>query len=241
MDGTELLLRDFRAALCGPADSGRVVGVAYPRDEELSVAALAAHVTDAYLTALADDPRGYVLVNQSFSGHVGLRLAASAPRGLLGQVFVNAFASPPGPAWLHGARFLPPAALMRRQPPPWMVSRIFLGPDGSGMSAVQAAGAANRPEVMRDRLRLCLTEDSWHVWRNRTLLPGDATLYLRGDGDVIVSEERAKEMQDARPDIAWVRVPKGPHLLLQRHGRESARAVEQFCEQVAKAKAVAPL
>lgn len=234
MDGSELMLESFRTAVSSHNDSNRVVGVHYPVDQHLSVSELADFVSSVYLSSLSADPRGYVLVSQSFSGHVGMHLAhhKQLPGRMIGQVFVNAFASPPGPSWIHNGQLQVPAALFRRQPPPWMVSRIFLGKGGTGMDVVQAAGAKNEPSVMRHRLDICLGHDSWPTWRCPVLLPSERTLYLRGEDDAIVADEAAQQMREARPDIPWVHVPGGPHLLLQRCGRPAARAVHKFCERL---------
>lgn len=235
MDGSELMLESFRTAISSHNDRDRVIGVQYPLDRHLSVTELADFVSSTYLSSLSQDPRGYVLVSQSFSGHVGMSLACDhLPGRMMGQVFVNAFASPPGPSWIHNGRLRIPAAMFRRQPPPWMVSRIFLGEDGTGMDVVQAAGAKVEPSVMRHRLDICLGHDSWATWRCSELLPGDRTMYLRGGDDAIVANDAAQQMRKARPDISWVHVPDGPHLLLQRCGRPAARAVHKFCERLSR-------
>lgn len=113
-----------------------------------------------------------------------------------------------------------------------MVSDIFLGKGAKDMELVQAAGAAVSPTVMRHRLDLCLRENSWHIWRRKDLLPSKSTLYLRGDADVIVTDRQAQQIHNARPDIAWVSIPNGPHLLLQRFGVQCAKVVDEFCDRV---------
>lgn len=231
MDGTDLLLDPFRRAVSTHDDRDRVIAVDYPYKECLSVKDLASYVVDTYLSPLKNDTRGYVIVNQSFSGYVGFNLSSlkQLPGTLKGQVFVNAFASPPGPSFLRG--LLPSAAssFFERQPPPWMVSPIFLGPNAQGMEKVQAAAALVKPEVMIHRLSLCLSEDAWDFWRNRTLLPSSRTLYLRGEDDFIISRSHVQQLRSSRPDISWVSIPKGPHLLLQRYGWECGVAVNKFC------------
>lgn len=227
------MLNNFRNAICSNNDLKRVIGVHYPRDEELSVPDLADFVTTEYLTPLRNDPRGYVVVSQSFSGHVGMNLAHKpAPGIMIGQVFVNAFVSPPGPSWIQNGRLRLPSNFFQRQPPPWMVSSMFLGAGGSGMDIVQAAGAKVAPHVMRQRLDICLAHDSWATWRCTDTLPGNRTLYIRGDADAIVANDAAEQMRKARPDIFWESVPDGPHLLLQRFGRPAARSVHKFCERL---------
>ncbi|PXF42387.1 hypothetical protein BWQ96_07907 [Gracilariopsis chorda] len=85
MDGTDLLLDSFRRQLCTPDDPDRVIAVDYPYAQSLSIQDLASLVVAKYLSPLERDRRGYVLVNQSFSGHVGLQLAIRNLRRLRGQ------------------------------------------------------------------------------------------------------------------------------------------------------------
>lgn len=240
MDGTDLLLDKFRETTSSADDRNRVVGVNYPFTKPFTIPQLADFVIEHYLKPLSDDPRGYVLVNQSFSGHVGLHLSQlQLPGTLHGQVFVNCFTSPPGPSFIRGIPSYITTPLFRNQPPPWLVGRIFLGPNSTGMHTVQAAASQVEPVIMSQRLSLCLTENSWHLWRSPNLIPPETTLYLRGDDDVIISQRESQRMKLARPDIPWVRIPHGPHLLLQRYGSECGTAVNQFCRQLSEHTAAA--
>lgn len=135
---------------------------------------------------------------------------------------MHAFAVAAASAWLQDGRVLCPprrrAAICHSVwccPSPW-------GPTGSATSAVQTAGAANHQEVTCERLCLSFAEDLWHVCRNGAPLLGEAKLYLRRDGDVIVRDECVKEMRDACREIALVHVPDRPHQLLKRYGRKPA-------------------
>ncbi|CAN8070456.1 unnamed protein product [Agarophyton chilense] len=89
LDGTDLLLDRFRRQLCAPDDPNRVIAVDYPYERILSVQEMATFVIDNHLAKLGNDKRGYVVVNQSFSGHVGFQLARHNLPGLLqGQSFL---------------------------------------------------------------------------------------------------------------------------------------------------------
>lgn len=242
MDGTDLLLDPFRQVMSTPDDPNRIIAVNYPFNQSLTIPELVTFVTHNYLAPLSEDPRGYILLSQSFSGHVGLHLSQMrTPGNLRAQIFVNAFASPPGPSLLRGNPIPAPVtdALFRRQPPPWLVGRMFLGENTTGMHVVQAAASRVAPNVMSQRLSLCLSENSWHVWRRRDVLQASRTLYLRGVDDAIVSRREAREMQLARPDVEWVEIPRGPHLLLQSFGTECGIAVDLFCERVCGESGVA--
>lgn len=233
MDGSDLMLEKFRRATSSEDDTNRVVGVQYPLTGLLTIEELSDHVFENYLCSLSNDSRGYIIVNQSFSGHVGFNLARrELPGRLLGQVFVNSFASTPLSGPLRSVALSVPASAFVRQPPPWMVGRMFLGAGGQGMDTVQAAGGQVDPAVMHHRLGQCLKEEAWDVWTNEDLLPDDNTLYIRGTADQIVGEDIAEKMRRTRPGIKWVHVSDGPHLVIQRFGAECGVFVERFCRQL---------
>lgn len=233
MDGTDLLLTKFRNETSTPDDPNRVIAVDYPFNKNMTISELGDFVCEKYLTPLTKDERGYILVNQSFSGHVGFHLSQQyTPGKIRGQVFVNAFASSPAPAAL---RYIPTSftdSLFRNQPPPWLVGRVFLGRKPIGMGDVQSAAAQVEPFVMSHRLSICLNENNWHIWRRRDLLPAERTMYLRGDNDLILRKHEARKIKLARPDVRWVQIPEGPHLLLQKHGKRCGIAVNEFCSRL---------
>lgn len=243
MDGTaSLLIDNFARYICnsggGSADASRVVLVDYPRDRYLSSRELADHVAESYLAPLADDERGYVLVAQSFSGHIALQLAsrqesetlAALPGLYKGTVFVNCFCSLPM-RWAGPVMRALPESVFARQPPSYLVARFFFGQSGSGdmMKAVQKVVQPVLASVMKSRLLLIVEEDSWHLWRDLAVVPQSAALFLYGSGDVLVgATEHITLLRESRSDIEFVEVPGGPHLLLQTNGSECARLVDEF-------------
>lgn len=243
MDGTaSLLIDNFARHICntgsGGADSSRIVLVDYPRDRFLSSHELANYIVEFYLEPLASDGRGYVLVAQSFSGHVALRLASKqhgeASTGLpglyKGVVFVNCFCSLPM-RWAQPALRVLPESVFARQPPAFLVARFFFGRSGNSemMKAVQEVVQPVSASVMKLRLLLIANEDSWHLWRDASVLPQSTALFLYGSGDVLAGgTEHMKLLQDSRRDIAFTEVEGGAHLLLQTNGEECARYVDAF-------------
>lgn len=243
MDGTaSLLIDNFARYICNPgagvADASRVVLVDYPRDRYLSSRELADYVAESYLAPLADDERGYVLVAQSFSGHVALQLSSRRksetseplPGLYKGTVFVNCFCSLPV-RWAGPALRAVPESVFKRQPPAYFVAHFFLGQrGGSGMmEAVQKVVRPVLPSVMKSRLLLIVDEDSWHLWRDSAVLSESNALFLYGSGDLLVGgTEHIALLRNSRRDIEFVEVPGGPHLLLQTDGVECARVVDEF-------------
>lgn len=104
MDGTGLLFRWFLEAL--------------PEDVETVVLSYPTRVFAGY-DALVDLVRGrlpvdrrFVMVAESFSGPVALRIAAEMPKGLIGLVLVASFVSGPAGRW---------GALLSRWVPSWFL------------------------------------------------------------------------------------------------------------------------
>src|SRR4051812_12633896 len=89
MDGTGLMFAPFIAAL-GPDVDCRVV--AYPTDRALDYAE---HEAIARAALPGDAP--YVILGESFSGPIAIRIAASAPANLMGLVLCCSFARSPQP------------------------------------------------------------------------------------------------------------------------------------------------
>lgn len=230
MDGSGVLLNDFTHSLQEDDATRKVVAVQYPKTKHMTFDELRDFVASEYLSSFADDDRGYLVVCQSYSAHVGFRMHDSKTPGTLrGQVFVNGFAGPPGPRVFHGRGWLFPPVVFERQPPDWVAARFLLGGDAPRMSMVQSAVADVSSDVMAARLDACLTEDAWHRWRSPYITPGSSTLFLCGTADPVVgSTEMARKMKMAREDVGWVEVLHGPHLLLQRFGGQCAEAIDEY-------------
>lgn len=213
MDGTGDLFAPFVQAL-GEGVHAEVVR--YPRDQVTRRAELAD-------LAEAAAPAGeFVIVAESYSGAVGLSLAARAPAGLLALVLVNSFVTPP--AW-PGFKWAPLELMYRRPPPPFLIRYKMLGNDAapSLVEAVGQAIATVTPEVLASRAREVLETDA----RQALAACPVPLLYLRGTGDRLVSDACAAAVMKIRPDTAWQEID-GPHLLLQRCPDQCAAAVDGF-------------
>lgn len=245
MDGSGVLLDKFSDALRKQDPTRRVVSIQYPEEEYLSYDELARLVSTRWIPQLLDGERGYVIVSQSYSAHVGLRLpvdsAKSANPALLGHVFVNAFAGTPLTIPRSAWRLFP-RVLFSVPPPASLAARIFLGRGSydsydsylaADMRKVQLKAAKVDPQVMSYRLRDCLSEDSWHRWRNTASFPDDRVQYLAGAADPLVGgTQMAQAMRSARNNVEFVEINNGPHLLLQRYGEECADAVNKFIQSL---------
>ena len=211
MDGTGLLFERLEQALGQPCTR-----VAYYRDRLLSY--------DQLLPELPDGD-GLILVGESFSGPLAIRLAAAHPERVRGLVLCATFARLP---WPSGVRRLA-GAVMRGpvpvHPPRALIRALLTGADAPEdlVDDVDAAIRSVRPEVFRQRIRDVLAVDVREAFQ-QVRAP---VLYLQASRDRLVAPEAVRELQALRPDLE-VAVLDAPHLLLQRRPVEAAALLDRF-------------
>ena len=218
MDGTGLLLAGFRRAL-DPAI--RTVVVSYPPDQEIDYTGLEGIVRGQLPQ---DEP--FVLLAESFSGPIGISIAASRPAGLCGLILVCSFARNPRPllaalrplVWLLPIRRAPIGLLA------WPTLGRFATP--ALRSELAEALARVSPFVVRSRLRAVLEIDVVG------LLPkvDVPILYLRASQDRLVPRS-ASGAFSAIAQIRFAQV-EAPHFLLQACPSAAAAHVEAFLREV---------
>jgi pimeloyl-[acyl-carrier protein] methyl ester esterase len=219
LDGTGKLFGEFVKVL-DPCI--RAVVVAYPTDQPLAYEALEARV----LGALPRE-QPFVLLGESFSGPIAIRIAARAPAGLAGLILSASFAKNPFP-WLAWARplaaYLPVKSLPRwvRAPLMWGSLSPHRAPSQMerAMSAVSAA-------VIRQRIAAILRVDETQALR-RIKVP---TLVLRARGDRVIPGAATRWIARVLPHAQLVEID-APHLLLQTRPLECAAAVLRFLRGV---------
>ncbi|MGA2398293.1 MAG: alpha/beta fold hydrolase [Steroidobacteraceae bacterium] len=192
--------------------------VKYPPDLPLGYAELESLVRQEL-------PRGerYVLLAESFSGPIAIRVAADPPPDLAGLILCGTFARNPLP-WLRPVR-----ALAVRVPfkslPRWLRAPLLWGsgdPRRAPPGPERASAGVSRA-VIRRRLQEVLTVDvTMHV-----AAIGLPTLILRATRDRIVPRAATRLLVQRAPR-AQVADIEGPHLLLQSRPAESAATVLRF-------------
>jgi len=217
LDGTGTLFEDFVAAL--PSKFSKVV-VRYPADRCLSYAELEECVADA---ASGSEP--VVLLAESFSTPLAIRLAAKRPSNLAGLILCAGFAACPVRGLLRSTA-LGLAPILFRLPLPTSVLRALLaGRDARPplVAAIRSAVLSVRRSVLSGRLRMVLRCDE----RMSLAEVGVPILYIQAEDDQLVRGGCLTEIQEIRPDIHAVCIA-GPHLILQSRPKETARAVAEF-------------
>lgn len=203
LDGSGRLFAPLVAALGAEVDA-RVIS--YPADRALGYPELA----DLVCPQLPAD-RPFVLLGESFSGPVAIRLAAARPPGLAGLVLCCTFARNPRP-WLGLlARPLLPF-LPIRQLPVAPACRLLAGRNSNPhwRAELRAALAPLTNAVLRARLRAVLRVDV----RKEAAAVDVPVLLLRAKRDRVVPASAAGDLSRATPQAASVELD-APHLLLQ--------------------------
>lgn len=215
LDGTATLLDAFCSALDALGVTAQAV--AYPPDQALGYRELE-HLVRSQLPLAGR----FILLGESFSGPLAIRIAASPPPGLVGIVLSTTFASAPIPA------LAPLASLVRfapARPPMALLSWSLLGRWATSTLEAELAGAlrAVRPTVLRARAAAALRVDV------SALVPSIAVpvLQLVASSDRLLGKSAGKALAAALPSCHTVTVA-GPHLLLQTATRDCAAAIAAF-------------
>lgn len=215
LDGTGQLFDALLAAWSGPP-APQVLR--YPSDHPLDYDDLVGWVNER----LPVD-RGYVLVGESFSGPIALRVAAQRPPHLRGLVLVCTFVQCPRPT----LRLLAPliGALPLHRAPAWALSQALLNHGPGSALAQQLHGAVHSVDeaVLKHRLRAVAGIDV-RAQAEQVEVP---TLILSARHDRLVPASAARTLKRL---VRHSRLESlvGPHALLQAQPQACAALIESF-------------
>ena len=220
MDGTGTLFDRLLRAL--PSEILPSV-VRYPTQTNTSPDALLSMIEEGLPVA---EP--FVVLAESFSGPLALRLAARRPAGLRALVMVATFIRNPWPpllaklSWALGA-------LLALPMPRRVVELLLVGQDSPAdlVSEVSAAIRAVRPSVLASWLRQVLSVDVSEEAR-RCPVP---ILYLKATGDRLVAARAERVLRAVKSELVTVSID-APHLLLQRRPVEASDAILRFIREL---------
>ena len=163
---------------------------------------------------------GCIVIAESFSGPIGIRVAADARVRAL--ILCNSFIRSP---ILPALRYFTIAPLFAIQLPEFVLRFVLLGRHAN-RALVQSTKSAIRrlpASVVAARIRQVFQTDEQKTVRS---IP-TPILYLRGLSDNLVSERSWSHLQAIRPDAQIVRL-QGPHMLLQVLPDECWTAILRF-------------
>jgi pimeloyl-[acyl-carrier protein] methyl ester esterase len=222
IDGTGILFEPLVRAL--PAEISPVVQ-SYPGDTALTYEELLPRVQASLPTG---EP--FIVLGESFSGPLALRIAAVRPPGLLGVILSATFVRNP-------IRFLPRACGRLIRPfvfsywPPWLRLRARL----AGFSApalfelVERSHKMVTPAVQAARARAIINVNA-EAALSACCVP---ILYLAGAGDRLVPEHNLRRIRSINPRVR-VAVLKSSHMVLQTAPQEAANVIAQFAAEVSE-------
>jgi pimeloyl-[acyl-carrier protein] methyl ester esterase len=212
MDGTGLLFDEF--VVEAPAQFRPIV-LPLPNRGEYD------ELTELIATTIPSDGP-FVVVAESFSGPIGIRLAARFPDRVVGLVLVNSFVTPPRTRWL---RWLP-WRLIFALPLPRRVVRMFLADKTTPdliVDRICLAIARTDVSTMSARLRSIL---SVNEIQNLALVRSPVLL-LHGTLDRLIPAEYTEEIARHVRGIT-ARYVVAPHLLLQCRPAEAWNEIDHF-------------
>jgi pimeloyl-ACP methyl ester carboxylesterase len=205
--------------------------VSYPAREPLGYDELVALVRPRL-------PRGrFLLLAESFSGPVAVRLAAERPRGLVALVLAATFLHRPLNPLLHPVRGLVGARLFGVPMPAALVRHFMAGDDAPEgiVRAVQRAIAAVPAAVLAHRSAEALRVDV----REALAAVAAPILFLVPTRDRLIRTDAYEDVVAVRPD-ADVAFIDGPHMILQRCPHACLARVEELLAREAARGAPLP-
>jgi pimeloyl-ACP methyl ester carboxylesterase len=215
--------RPFAALIAALGPDQRILAVEYPPDVPMDYYELDFHTR----AALPDDGAPFVLLGESFSGPVAVRIAASQPPGLRGLILSSSFLRNPHP-WAASFGFLL-RLLPAGRPPHWVLAHLMLGRfmTPALYATLKDALRDVTPEVLRARLEAVRDVDVMHDYVSLEI----PLLYLHAARDRVVPPMAAQFVKVAQPDTR-IAIIEAPHMLLQAAPEEAAKAIAAFLRDV---------
>lgn len=217
LDGTGKLLGQF-VSLAPPRVA--CVVVRYPAQEHHTYESL----TKLVLQQLpADDP--LLIIAESFSGPIGVRVAAALGRRVSRLVLTASFIGPPAPRL---ARCLPWSLLFQLGAPLWALRHLIVGSAVSPSLADEVRSVIRPvdPQVLAGRIRSLLCVDAAADLAMCTC----RVLYVQAVQDRLVPARCAGDVLKHCPRAEIAQIP-GSHFILQEQPRDSWELIARFCRE----------
>jgi len=217
MDGSGELFRE----LVGMLPVGVETTVAhYPGDHVLTYAEL-----EPVVRAAMPVGEPFVLLAESYSTPLAIRIAATRPEGLRGLVLCSGFATSPVKGLLRDLATMLPLRTLRLVFPEFVVRWLLVGMDAPEalVRAVVSELEWVEPAVLAARMREVLMCDV----REELAQVRVPIRYLWAAEDRLVSVECLEEILRIQPGTAVTTID-GPHLLLQREPKVCAQMIAEF-------------
>jgi pimeloyl-ACP methyl ester carboxylesterase len=219
LDGTGDLFANFVSAL-PPNLEAKILR--YPTDRFLSYPELFSCVVDTIPKA-----RPFVLLAESFSTPLAVKLAATNLSNLKGLIVCAGFIKNPAAGWLLPMKAFARPSFFRFPLPRFALEYFLVGPHSSRelRDAVRQALRSVSPDVVALRVRALMACDAGEELV-RVRVP---TLYLQAAQDRLVGNSSFEEIQQLKRDTILASIP-APHFVLQREPGKALEVIVNFLE-----------
>lgn len=189
--------------------------VSYPADRVMGYDDLRPYVE----SQIGDGP--VVILGESFSGPLAIKLAAFRPAQIKGLILAATFVKSPWPRWM----ILAAAVTKPTRVPRGWIDAVLRGPESDPELAAEIADvmAKFNPAVRSARLRTVASANAIADLK-RVICP---ILALHGRSDWLVPKSGIIRAMKSKPG-AVIKLIDGPHMLLQRNAAGAAREIEAF-------------
>jgi pimeloyl-[acyl-carrier protein] methyl ester esterase len=221
LDGTGNLFANFVSAL-KPSLDARIVR--YPTHRLLTYTDLFSFVLDA-----VPQTQPFVLLAESFSTPLAVRLAATNPANLKGLVICAGFIRNPLRGWLGLMGGLVHPFLFRIPPPRFVINHFLIGEHAPRelQEEVRRTLRSVSPEVVALRVRVVMACDA----SDQLVQVRVPMLYLQAEQDRLVRESSFQEIHELKADTVLASVT-APHFILQREPRKAVDLITHFVDDL---------
>ena len=176
--------------------------------------------------AMIPEGQAVILIAESFSSLVALRLLERGKLQIAGILFFAGFARAPCPLLLNLARFVPATLIKIFSTNPLLV-RLFFLTNKMPLSVFDLYLDVVRglpSEVLKDRIRLL------HGAKNLPSIRTDIPFgQLRIRGDLLVSKRSTTDLRTLNPAL-FIWEVDGTHFFLQTNPEKSLQIIREFCQ-----------
>ena len=225
MDGTGRLLGDFCAAILNrESDSNTPIFdatiLSLPTDLPNTYDDLTTHFSEKLFRPFASEK--YVIIAESFSGPLAVKLATANQGRLAALVLVATFLKCPAPSI---ARVLPWSLMFRFPPPEFAVKRLMVGHNAPSKTVEMVRETVNgiSPSILAQRMRSVLSVDVRREY-SQLAIP---TFFVEAAHDRMVSRNIQSLLSAQKQDTEFA-IVDGHHLLLQTKPDETWEEIQRF-------------
>lgn len=230
MDGTGLL---FEPILRLWTESPPPMVVSYPSDRVLGYEPL-----QSYVVSLLPVSEPYVLIAESYSGPIAVRISATRPPMMRGLVLSATFIRKPR-GWIgEWSRFFIRPSLFRQTWTHFIAEALlkWQGLNEGQIKLVLGALEHVRPVVLAARLREALNVEAFEDLRACNV----PVLCLYAERDLVLADRCRELIRQANPRVKLVGLDT-PHFLLQAKPAEALHEIQAFAQSISVHPRSAPI